>query len=236
MRRFEVGIVGLGGGGGDGGGFCWARQGHRVRVFEQTPEPGAVGAGVLLQPSGQMVLERLGLLERVAAGAERIERLTAGTHRGKMLIDLPYDGLGAGVCAYGVHRGDLFMALYGEMVAAGVEVCAGSRVVGCEDRGGKKMVLDEGGRVRGEVDFVLGCDGARSGFRGGLGVRASVFEEYPHGAALGDWAERTGARAVVAGDAWDEADVRIAADGGWAVFTVLVAAETGAGGVLRAGV
>ena len=66
MRRYTVGIVGLGVAGATAG-LMLARQGHRVRVFEQTAEPGAVGAGVLLQPSGQMVLERLGLMEQVAA-------------------------------------------------------------------------------------------------------------------------------------------------------------------------
>ena len=63
-----------------------------------------------------------------------------------------------------------------EMVAAGWRF-AGSRVVGCEDRGGTKVLLDEAG----EVDFVLACDGARSAMRQRIGVRGNVFE-YPHGA------------------------------------------------------
>jgi 2-polyprenyl-6-methoxyphenol hydroxylase-like FAD-dependent oxidoreductase len=35
-----------------------ARDGHRVTVFEQAREPGPVGAGILLQPTGTAVLER----------------------------------------------------------------------------------------------------------------------------------------------------------------------------------
>ncbi|HEX4796651.1 MAG TPA: NAD(P)-binding protein [Humisphaera sp.] len=67
-----------------------ARQGHRVSLFEQCPEVGPAGAGVLLQPSGQLVLARLGLLDRVVARAQRIDHLHALTHRGNTLVDLPY--------------------------------------------------------------------------------------------------------------------------------------------------
>ena len=37
-----------------------ARAGHAVTLFERAPRVGPVGAGLLLQPSGQAVLRRAG--------------------------------------------------------------------------------------------------------------------------------------------------------------------------------
>src|SRR3954447_21598576 len=62
-----------------------ARAGHAVEILERAPDPGPVGAGLLLQPSGMAVLARLGVLERVRAGAARIERVTGTTVGGKTL-------------------------------------------------------------------------------------------------------------------------------------------------------
>src|SRR5579883_151578 len=105
-----------------------SQQGHQVHLLEQAPEVGPVGAGVLLQPSGQLVLERLGLLEAVTRRAEPIERLVATTHEGGTLIDLPYGELRAGCRAYGLHRGDLFAVLHAAVVAQGVSLTLSCRV------------------------------------------------------------------------------------------------------------
>ena len=83
-----------------------ARDGHRVTVFEQAAEPGPVGAGILLQPTGMEVLERLGVS---VPGAE-VHRLRCTNARGRTLLDLSYDVIGAH--GLGVHRGALFHALF----------------------------------------------------------------------------------------------------------------------------
>jgi 2-polyprenyl-6-methoxyphenol hydroxylase-like FAD-dependent oxidoreductase len=47
-----------------------ARAGHRVTLYERVPDPGPVGAGIVLQPIGLHVLSLLGLAEQLlAAGA-----------------------------------------------------------------------------------------------------------------------------------------------------------------------
>jgi choline dehydrogenase-like flavoprotein len=83
-----------------------ARDGHRVTLFEQAAEPGPVGAGILLQPTGMEVLARLGV---TVPGAE-VHRLRCTNARGRALLDLSYDVIGA--CGLGVHRGALFHALF----------------------------------------------------------------------------------------------------------------------------
>ncbi len=65
-----------------------ARAGHSVTVFERAPALGPVGAGLLLQPSGQAVLQRMGLLAQVAAQSEPIDGLHAFTAGGGTLIHL----------------------------------------------------------------------------------------------------------------------------------------------------
>ena len=40
-----------------------SRDGHEVTLFEKVELPSAVGAGVMLQPSGMRVLQELGLVK-----------------------------------------------------------------------------------------------------------------------------------------------------------------------------
>jgi 2-polyprenyl-6-methoxyphenol hydroxylase-like FAD-dependent oxidoreductase len=132
-----------------------ARDGHRVTLFEQAREPGPVGAGILLQPTGMEVLERLGA--RVE-GAE-IHRLRCTNAAGRTLLDLRYDAIGAH--GLGIHRGALFHALFDPLEGAGVEIRTGVRV----------------DTPPAGFDLVVAADGAFSALRGGARVRP-----YPWGA------------------------------------------------------
>ena len=51
MKPLHIAIVGYGTAG-QAAALLLARDGHRVEVFERAPEPGPVGAGFLLQPTG----------------------------------------------------------------------------------------------------------------------------------------------------------------------------------------
>ena len=55
MKPLHIAIVGYGTAG-QAAALLLARDGHRVEVFERAPEPGPVGAGFLLQPTGLQVL------------------------------------------------------------------------------------------------------------------------------------------------------------------------------------
>ncbi|MBI3760403.1 MAG: FAD-dependent monooxygenase, partial [Chloroflexi bacterium] len=85
MSRYAVGIVGFGIAGGALA-VLLARAGHGVTVIEQAPQVGPVGAGILLQPSGQLVMQRLGLLDAIVAKSEPIHSLHAFTARGGTLL------------------------------------------------------------------------------------------------------------------------------------------------------
>ena len=175
MRRLNIGIVGCGVGG------CTAaillrRQGHDVTLFEQTPRVGPVGAGVLLQVSGQRVLASLGLLDTVLARSERIEELIAHTHHGRLLSRLRFADRPGGHAAYGVHRGDLFTALHRALLAAGVRLELNRTV--CRAAGGQ--LIDANGVNAGEYDLIVAADGSRSRLRESCGVTTFV---HAYGAA-----------------------------------------------------
>ena len=163
--RYRVGIVGLGVGGSTLSQLL-AADGHTAEVFERAPEVGPIGAGILLQPSGQMVLARMGLLDRVAALGEPIHALHAITHRGKTLIHLAYAELGPGFHAYGLHRGDLFTVLYQGVRVRNVRVHLGREIKSTHLDNGKVWLEDIHRERHGPFDFVVAADGSRSTLRG----------------------------------------------------------------------
>ena len=57
-----------------------SRDGHRVEVFERAAEPGPVGAGFLLQPTGLQVLWQMGLLPAALAHGAPVTRLILTHH------------------------------------------------------------------------------------------------------------------------------------------------------------
>src|SRR3954451_23374258 len=137
MRR--VGIVGAGTAGLATAALL-ARAGDVVEILERAPSPGPVGAGLLLQPTGQAILARLGVLDEVLAGAARVERIVGTTIAGRRFMDLAYPG---GQFGLGVHRGALFGALRGAAERAGANLRPGVDVV---SRSGGMLTATGGAR------------------------------------------------------------------------------------------
>lgn len=142
-----------------------ARAGHAVTVFERAPQPGPVGAALLLQPSGQSVLRELGLLEAIEAQSARLSGIEAWTPRGWKFSDLKVARVLPGAYALGVHRGVLFEALKAAALAAGVKLCAGAEIVSGRATKSGIVPVDAAGAEIGEFDLLAACDGARSQLR-----------------------------------------------------------------------
>ena len=149
-----------------------AREGHRVTLYERSSVCGPVGAGLMLQPSGQQVLADIGLLEQVEACSTKLKGMTARQISGKPLVRLRYEHLKAGLHGLGVHRGRLFQLLYDSCQQAGAEVKTGRQVRGyrassvpVEKKTTLLLETENGIEEDGEFDFIIAADGSHSALR-----------------------------------------------------------------------
>ena len=163
MTSLRIAIVGYGTAG-QAAAVLLARDGHRIDVFERAPEPGPVGAGFLLQPSGLQVLWRMGLLAQVLAHGARVDRLYGETPCGRAVMDMRYAGLDARLYGVGLQRGALFSILDAAR-DAGVRLRAGITIEEPDDADDRWLRDTDGGR-HGPYDLVLAADGAASRLRG----------------------------------------------------------------------
>ena len=162
-RPIDVGIVGAGTAGAALALFL-SRAGHRVTLYEAVAEPGPVGAGIVLQPSGQAVLARLDLLGPILEHGARIDRLRCVRPSAsglRTVVDLDYAMLGAGF-GLGLHRGALFSVLHEAVRASAVTLRCGMEIARVEAAGAQRVVITRTGERGGPHDLVVICDGAGS--------------------------------------------------------------------------
>src|SRR5688572_20430632 len=136
-----------------------SRDGHKVQVFERAPEPGPVGAGFLLQPTGLQVLWQMGLLPAALRYGAPVRRLYGETPDGRGVMDMRYQGLDSRMYGLGMQRGALFTLLADawENIA---NLHRGTRVTRVDHDTGR--LLDEHGRHHGPFDLVVAADGSAS--------------------------------------------------------------------------
>ena len=170
MPHYRVGVVGYGMAGGVAS-YLLARDGHSVSLFERAPEVRAVGAGIILQPSGQQVLRHLGILDQVLARSAPLDELHAVHTDGRTLIRNRYADLDPALRGYGTHRGVLFEAVKGLVETEPVDVHLSTDVVRREVSGREVWLVAADGRRFGPFDFVVCGDGSRSVLRTALGKR-----------------------------------------------------------------
>ena len=177
MQR--IGIVGLGFAGAALALYLRRSFDGEIVVFERATTPAALGAGVLLQPSGQAVLKQLGLLDEVIAQSEPIDRIRGVNQNGRTLIVLPYSHLGTTEIAYGVHRGVLFSALFAALNDAGIELRCGYEVSDVETLEASARLVTQHGQE--EFSFIAVTNGTWSTFRKQLGLEL-WSHDYSYGA------------------------------------------------------
>jgi 2-polyprenyl-6-methoxyphenol hydroxylase-like FAD-dependent oxidoreductase len=144
-----------------------ARAGHRVTVFEKFATPQAVGAGILIQPTGLAAMRTLGIADEVLAHGAKVNWLYGVNPRGRRVIDIRYSRWQANSYGLGLHRGVLFNALWKAASHAGVQMVTGHEVT----------QLD----ALQSFDLRVIADGARSQLRNQTGLKVKDTL-YPWGA------------------------------------------------------
>lgn len=187
MTPRHVAIVGYGTTG-QAAALLLSRDGHRVEVFEQATEPGPVGAGFLLQPTGLQVLWSMGLLGEALAHGAPVRRLYGETPCGRAVMDMRYAGLDARLHGLGMQRGALFSLL--ARAWPGFDAMHRATRITEVDHDARR-IRDMGGRWHGPFDMIVLADGTASRLRGDV-AGGGLDRPYPWGALWclvprGDW-------------------------------------------------
>src|SRR5262249_40902678 len=97
------------------------QQGVNIVIYDKLATPQPVGSGIILQPVGLHVLDRIGVGDRLRGLGARIERLYGKvTPSQRVVLDVRYRALGPNaLTGVGVHRGALFEALFDAARQAG---------------------------------------------------------------------------------------------------------------------
>lgn len=158
--RLRIGIIGCGTAG-QAASILLARQGHEVEVFERAPRVEAVGAGLLVQPTGMSVLRSLGVADELTALASPINRLVGTIPSGKAILDLAYADLRPDLQGFGLQRSAISASLLRVMEQDDIRLHLGAEI----DSASAQRVRTTDGREFGPFDLIIAADGSRSRLR-----------------------------------------------------------------------
>ncbi|MFI2297173.1 FAD-dependent monooxygenase [Isoptericola sp. NPDC019571] len=164
----ETALVVGGGIGGLATAMSLKRSGLSVRVVEQAPEFGEIGAGLQLGPNATRILDSWGLMEQVrAAGVEPRRLVLRDAMTGQQLaaLNLKEEFLDRYGSPYVViHRTDLHAILLEACREAGVVLETGTRISSVAQTVEGTLAQAEDGRTFG-AGVTFGADGLRSALR-----------------------------------------------------------------------
>ncbi len=144
------------------------RQGHSLTIFEQFAEPLPVGSGLLIQPTGQLILKQLGLLDRIEALASPVHQLHGiSVEKNRRALDMQYAHTPERSPALGIHRASLFSVLLDAVQEAAVPIVVNSKLTDVtETENCITPVFGNGGSTE-SFDLVIDASGARSSLADG---------------------------------------------------------------------
>lgn len=157
MRNpLRIGVAGAGIGGLAAAAFL-ARDGHAVTLFERFDRPRPLGSGLVVQPVGLAVLDRLQAGEEARALGAAIGRMLGHAGR-RPVLNARYP---RGQSGLAMHRASLFHCLWQSLLAAGVVPVTGHEATSIhEEPDAIHLVTDQG--TQGPFDLIVDASGASS--------------------------------------------------------------------------
>jgi salicylate hydroxylase len=158
-ENLRVAIVG-GGIGGMAAANALVRRGIDVKVYEQAPQLGEIGAGVLMTPNSLRLLERMGMGPALAkVGAPIGEGSQYYRADGTVVAPILTTDSSGWNGMYGMHRADLLSALADALPTEAVVTGHKCMSFGQDDHGAW-LTFDNGETA--EADIVIAADGIQS--------------------------------------------------------------------------
>ena len=161
-KPLRVAIIG----GGIGGLFAahaLLARGIQVRVYEQAPAIGEVGAGVYVTPNAVRHLESVGLGPAVEKHGARVGGASAYyRHDGSPIAPVQVTDANGWNACFGMHRAD-YVEFLSAALPSGI-IHTGHRAVGFEQAADRAWVRFANGALA-EADVVVGADGIHSEMR-----------------------------------------------------------------------
>lgn len=160
-----------------------ADQGHQITAFDQFDTPRPVGSGLVIQPVGQRVLDRIGAGDAAQTmGNPIIRMLGHDTDHGRRVLDVWYDRKHGRRFGLAIHRAALFEAILKAAQQRDFTLKTSSRVIG---RDGQYLTFTQG--REGPFDLIIDALGAHSP------LSPLQSKPLPYGAIWGtvDWPETT---------------------------------------------
>lgn len=171
MRDLSVLVIGAGMGGLTAA-LALQKLGFKVKVFEQAPELGEVGAGLTISPNATRALEFVGLGPFMAEAADKPSSGALVHYRtGEVLTKTQRDGSFLeqyGAEYYQIHRADLHDALVAAVRSHDEQAIFLSHAFETltQNETGVTAHFANGETVTG--DLLIGADGSRSAVRGSI--------------------------------------------------------------------
>jgi salicylate hydroxylase len=169
--QFSIGIVGAGIAGLTAA-VALQQRGFQVRIFEQAPELGEIGAGITVGPNMSRVLAGLGLEDEMEAVASATPHVGTLDHKTGEVLGYTKRGAEEYLRLYGavtrhVHRADLVEVLARALEETNAELHLDHALTDAtQNETSVKLSFANGASA--ECDVVVACDGLKSQLRDAL--------------------------------------------------------------------